>query len=151
MPEPKTFTGSDCLDEWTDECIGSLCESCGFCQGHAYEANRQGEGRCGECHEVAPSLERIERAAVRLEAVLYQDRGTGKRTPLVFDVPKPLRHDSAIMAAAAALRMDQLREHEQGFVTSTGRFVGREEAGGIAFASGQTTKRYHRLMSEHVW
>jgi hypothetical protein len=42
---------------------------------------------------------------------------------------------------------------DQGFVTNRGRFVGREEAGQIAEAAGQTTRREGLvgLFSEDVW
>lgn len=46
--------GAECQEKWTGECRGSTCAECQFCQGHAYEANRQGEGRCGDCVELAP-------------------------------------------------------------------------------------------------
>ena len=47
-----------CLDAWGEDCEGSICRSCFFCQGHAYEANReanrQGEGMCPDCIELKP-------------------------------------------------------------------------------------------------
>lgn len=95
--------------------------------------------------------ERIERAAVRL--VVQDDCGYPKARGLlmVFDVPRPLRHDSAIHAACAALRLERLGEHEQGFVTSTGRFVDRTEGGVLALLAGQTNRVLVSLMSEDVW
>ena len=39
----------------------------------------------------------------------------------------------------------------QGFMTSDGRFVSREEAAVIAFAAGQTSTDRGYLMSEDVW
>lgn len=88
--------------------------------------------------------ERIERAAVLKDGVVY-------------DVERPLRHDAAIRKAFDALQ-DQgssastLGDHEQGFVTSAGRFVGRWQAARIAFRAGQTPalKRLG-LTSEDVW
>jgi len=41
-----------------------------------------------------------------------------------------------------------LKDAEQGFLTSLGRFVDRKEAAKIAFESGQTEKKYERLLSE---
>lgn len=95
--------------------------------------------------------ERIDKAALRIDAVLYQHRETGQKTTLVFEVPRPLRHDAVINAAAAALRIDILGEHEQGFTTTAGRFVDRDEAGRIAFAAGQTDRPNLHLTSEDVW
>jgi hypothetical protein len=39
----------------------------------------------------------------------------------------------------------------EGFLTSKNRFVGREEAGRIAFASKQTKKLINKLHSEDLW
>lgn len=43
-----------CQEDWTDECEGATCSQCGFCPTHAYEANRQGEGKCIHCEEKKP-------------------------------------------------------------------------------------------------
>ncbi len=40
---------------------------------------------------------------------------------------------------------------DQGFVTNTGRYVGREEGGKIALASGQIVKETNFLFSEDLW
>jgi len=94
--------------------------------------------------------ELIETAAVRVHQGLTY--GPLILPALVFDVPRPLRHDAAIRAACSALRIDHMGEnHDQGFVTSRGRFVGREEAGEIALASGQTQRKLESLTSEDVW
>ncbi len=42
-------------------------------------------------------------------------------------------------------------KHTEGFITNTNRFVGREEAGIIAFTAKQTENLHHRLLSEHLW
>jgi hypothetical protein len=42
-------------------------------------------------------------------------------------------------------------EYEQGFLTSTNRFVSREEGGEIAFNAGQTKELKTRLYSEDLW
>ncbi len=91
--------------------------------------------------------EKIERAAVRVTGTFAY---IGAQT-LVFEVPRPLRHDAAILAATAALRLDRIGEHEQGFVTSTGRFVDREEAGRIAHHAHQTTSPRTCLTTENLW
>lgn len=94
-------------------------------------------------------METITEAAVQVEW-----RGWwGEREPLLltFTVPRPLRHDSAIEAAHGALKLEgPLGEHVQGFVTSRGRFVGREEAAEIATRAGQC-KPTDYLFSEDVW
>lgn len=46
--------GGPCQEHWTSECTGPACDDCGFCPVHAYEANRQGEGRCIHCVEEVP-------------------------------------------------------------------------------------------------
>lgn len=45
----------------------------------------------------------------------------------------------------------QLRGSRQGFITTRGRFVGREEAGDIARATGQWDQLTRQLYSEDVW
>lgn len=44
-----------------------------------------------------------------------------------------------------------LRGHNQGFLTSVGRFVDREEAGRIAFRAGQTDRLFESLTSEDLY
>lgn len=48
------------------------------------------------------------------------------------------------------LEMSQ-REEDQGFVTSTGRYVSREEAQKIAIAAGQVAPTLGNLYSEELW
>ena len=45
----------------------------------------------------------------------------------------------------------KIPQEEQGFVTDTGLFVNRFQAGAIAFDAGQTATRKETLLSEHVW
>jgi hypothetical protein len=45
----------------------------------------------------------------------------------------------------------KIPQSEQGFVTDTGEFVNRFQAGAIAFRAGQTKERKQTLLSEHVW
>lgn len=50
------MTEKMCQEYWSGECeAGPVCTSCGFCPCHAYEANRQGEGICGDCEERRPT------------------------------------------------------------------------------------------------
>jgi hypothetical protein len=63
------------------------------------------------------------------------------------------RHDM-IMKAIRAVERVQKVVGDQGFVTSTGRFVDRKEAGRIAIAAGQITAlkfQKHDLFSEELW
>jgi len=85
--------------------------------------------------------ETIERAAVILDGEVWQ-------------LPRPARHHHILWA------IDQVTGRgiegipaNQGFVTSTGRFVGREDAARIAVLAGQVIEpQYGReLYSEDLW
>lgn len=85
--------------------------------------------------------ETIERAAVILDGEIWQ-------------LPRPARHHHILWA------IDQVTGRgiegipdNQGFVTSTGRYVGREEAACIAVMADQIQEpRYGReLYSEDLW
>ncbi len=52
--DPEGGVSTTCTDAYREDCKGSLCASCGFCQACAWEANRQGEGRCLHCTEIKP-------------------------------------------------------------------------------------------------
>lgn len=93
--------------------------------------------------------ETIERAAIQCDHV-------------VWTVPRPGRHHDVIAYIARDRPWLVPITGEQGFVTSTGRFVGREEAKKIAEAADQIIascgsdgvpfKREHpQLFSEDVW
>jgi hypothetical protein len=84
--------------------------------------------------------EQIVRAAIRYD---------GK----VYSVPRPGRHHHVIHHMAL-LGLKSRDMNDQGFATSTGRFVGREEAVGIARAADQIkikTCPADELFSEDVW
>jgi hypothetical protein len=88
--------------------------------------------------------EAIDRAAVRYAGTVYAP-------------PRPGRHDRALFMLWEAEEAKGNRPHdsEQGFVTSTGRFVDRKEAARIALTSGQI-KELSRpglgiLFSEDLW
>jgi hypothetical protein len=75
---------------------------------------------------------------------------------MAISLPAPNRHHNVIHAMHKRGWMDESREEiAQGFVTSTGRFVEREEAFVIAKAAGQLLDRSNRtfgyLFSEDVW
>jgi hypothetical protein len=75
-------------------------------------------------------------------------------TGVVLSLPPPNRHHHVlrIMSALDIYKIDEGR-HEQGFLTSRGRFVDRAEALEIAEAAGQVIKKTPGggLFSEDVW
>lgn len=103
----------------------------------AINAIRAGEG----------DVERIVAAAVRTH-IRVNDDWVG----VVHSAPPPARHHTIIHA------MHRLRPEpflgEQGFITSTGRWVDRQQAMGIAVAAGQVPPEKvtaPRLFSEDLW
>jgi hypothetical protein len=87
-------------------------------------------------------------------AISYADKGDG--WTVYFEVQAPARHGD-VMAAARKHGLGVELEREQGFSTSRGRFVDREEAWRIAEAAGQLLPRAPTdylggtLYSEDVW
>jgi hypothetical protein len=73
--------------------------------------------------------------------------------PVTLMVDRPNRHGNIISAAGRITGNVETGGGEQGFVTSHGRFVDREEGRTIALASGQIscTRLPHRLFSEDLW
>jgi len=75
---------------------------------------------------------------------------------LVLSLPKPARHHT-IMRKMLDLGLEPLaviQPDDQGFITSAGRFVGREEGCHIAREAGQIqikTGPANMLFSEDVW
>ena len=73
----------------------------------------------------------------------------------IVSLPKPARHSSVLLQCQA--KGFTCRNSTQGFLTSKGRFVTREEAYPIAVAAGQLIGREQgggtsgRLYSEDVW
>lgn len=87
--------------------------------------------------------ERITAAAVLFEGI-------------VCALPPPARHHTILHIIARDLRPDApvIGPDAQGFVTSEGRFIGREEARRIAETAGQllpTAIAHKHLFSEDVW
>ena len=70
-----------------------------------------------------------------------------------YSVPRPGRHGDVVRLLDGKFPGAGPFVEEQGFMTSAGRFVGREEAGRIALAAGQTPAlRWGReLFSEDLW
>jgi hypothetical protein len=72
----------------------------------------------------------------------------------VHSVPRPGRHHDVIHSMGERYQHRRPEGHEQGFLTSTGRFIGRDEAWRIAERSGQLLPRATgagHLFSEDVW
>ena len=86
--------------------------------------------------------ETIDRAAIFYNGVIYA-------------VPRPGRHHTVIaMMANEGLPNEAMALPNQGFVTSTGRFVDRYEGARIARAAGQIIREPtppDMLTSEDVW
>lgn len=84
--------------------------------------------------------ETIEAAAIR-----YQGK--------VWWLMRPCRHCHVIQMIAQALDIDHVGQDEQGFRTSTGRFVDRVEGAAIAIAAGQIEALMWPpdLYSEDLW
>ena len=88
--------------------------------------------------EVPAGPEAIATAAIRVDGE-------------VWTLPRPARHDTVLWAWIWAHRVDDIGMHEQGFVTSRGRFVGRDEAGELALAAGQVDRAGLHLCTEDLW
>lgn len=87
--------------------------------------------------------ERIVAAAIRI---------TFNDADHIFTLAAPARHYHVRRFAAGALGLKQLPDHDDGFITSEGRFVRRRAAGRIAFLAGQTGEvRREQLNTEHLW
>ena len=69
-----------------------------------------------------------------------------------LSMPPPARHHT-ILHALTDWTDYMVQPHEQGFLTSTGRYVSREEALGIAWRAKQINKHTHvtKLHSEDLW
>lgn len=88
------------------------------------------------------SDERIAAAALRVDGE-------------VWTLPPPARHCHLVDAWSSAHWRDgqpgRIGPHEQGFVTTAGRFVDRMVAASVAFAAGQTETPRPQLYSEDLW
>jgi hypothetical protein len=71
---------------------------------------------------------------------------------LIVSQPAPSRHFN-IMNALPAKMARAIRPSDQGFLTDTGHYVGREDALQIAKAAGQLLKptAHRELFSEDLW
>jgi hypothetical protein len=84
---------------------------------------------------------RIVSAAIRMD-----------KNALVLTLPAPARHHN-VLEAAVSLGIEVVGEHEQGFLTSEGRFVRRGAARRIAKAAGQLKGQplSNVFTSEELW
>lgn len=73
----------------------------------------------------------IKAAAILYQGVLYK----GKRHRFIIDENKHVN----------------LKKGQEGFITSQGLFVDREQAAKIAHSAGQIKKAKKRLISEDLW
>ena len=72
----------------------------------------------------------------------------------IYHVPPPGRHHHICHKMVLELGLPVNAQRNQGFLTNTGRFVGRREAADIARAAGQIIKKTgpeNELFSEDVW
>lgn len=91
-------------------------------------------------------VERIVAVACRVPAP-HTDSPHGA-FQVIATLPPPARHNDILWGFGRVLPEDQ------GFITSTGRFVGRREAAGIALGAGQVeelTAPASGLFSEDLW
>lgn len=94
-----------------------------------------------------PVTERIVSAAIRVPGIDVEGYAPYK---LIISVPAPGRHHHVAWFLAA----NGVDERDQGFLTSTGRFVDRKEAVTIAEAAGQRLRvsgSQETLYSEDLW
>ena len=61
------------------------------------------------------------------------------------------RHNDCFLKAWDKLGMIKILLEQQGFLTSSGVFVNREQATQIAYQAGQTDRMDGQLFSEDVW
>lgn len=106
-------------------------------------------------------MSNLKQPFILCSAIWYKDLPTMNLLP--FNVDKGIvlcgwRHGNIIAQMKATMGLRTVRfgenscgETEQGFLTSDNRFVGRYEAGEIAFKSGQTSTLIKYLYSEDLW
>ncbi len=101
-------------------------------------------GWLGSCDRCVPPIERVVAAAIQYDG-------------LVFSMAPPARHAHVLWSMQRLnllVKVDRVRE--EGFTTSLGRYVNREEGCQIARAAGQLKHRTktgpdHALFSEDLW
>lgn len=76
-----------------------------------------------------------------------------KKGPGIISLPRPNRHGDIIKHMVEDLGYEDALDWQQGFLTSSSRFVNRIEAANIAIESGQIDKLHWlpNLFSEDLW
>lgn len=97
---------------------------------------------------IAERIETLEGERITGVAFLLQ-------SGMILVLPAPNRHHDIIRASSdVGLPQDAICDADQGFITSTGRYVTREDAVPIAQAAGQILQKTdpaHMLFSEDLW
>lgn len=70
---------------------------------------------------------------------------------VILSLPPPARHHTVMRHMVDDLGVKAPVIGKQGFVTSAGRFVSREEAAQMAYANGQIRDDKPVLYSEDLW
>lgn len=75
---------------------------------------------------------------------------------VTISLPKPARHAEVMISAEAFMKEGYVGDSDQGFLTSTGRFVNRVQAFQIAWMAKQIVKHPRgtgkpELFSEDLW
>jgi hypothetical protein len=157
----------ECCGE--DSILGHACAGCGGrvhgqpvyggieyrCEGCEFDrclwAPRGSSVRCAD--GIGWSMPFPREEILREDPIAYEtiDRAAIERGDVVYSAPRPGRHHDV---------MREMRERDvdasirQGFMTSLGRFVDREEALGIATRAGQIASKTNpawMLFSEDMW
>lgn len=96
--------------------------------------------------------ERIVAAAVRLEGVVYSLPPPARHNTIIHNWPDILAPLARVRSAPGVTPVAiVIARGEQGFVTNTGRFVGRMQAAFIALFARQIPKLRGPLYSEDLW
>ena len=117
-------------------CTMPECQTTAGCKCQRFDANRAIIASTTLAYDLN---ERIVAAALRVGS-------------LTISAPPPARHHTLLNAMYDLGRM--IGPDHQGFITSSGRYVGREEALKIALAARHTdAPKYqpHQLFSEDLW
>lgn len=107
-------------------------------------------------HE-AGTQDGIQSSTVQAETPIGQERIVAaalKIGSMTVSAPPPARHHTLLHAFHACNRKTMIKTTDQGFLTSAGRFVGREEAAKMAVAARQIIVpkfQSHQLFSEDLW
>lgn len=99
-------------------------------------------------------METIVAAAIKVRP--FVSPGAPVAEEVIISAPPPHRHHHLIYAGYTTKGNKSVGPQEQGFLTSSGRFVDRVEGMQIARACGQPFNGEHKvdstyLFSEHLW